>query len=68
VHFAVAFQAVMSADYAIAQFRFLENLVLYHGFWSYARVARLVNYFFYKNIAFTLTQTWYASAKRGGVL
>ncbi len=58
----------MSADYAIAQFRFLENLVLYHGFWSYARVARLVNYFFYKNIAFTLTQTWYASAKRGGVL
>lgn len=50
----------MSADYAIAQFRFLENLVLYHGFWSYARVARLVNYFFYKNIAFTLTQTWCA--------
>jgi magnesium-transporting ATPase (P-type) len=52
-------QAVMSADYAIAQFRFLENLVLHHGFWSYARIAKLVNYFFYKNVTYTLSMFWY---------
>ena len=28
-------QAVNSADYAIAQFRFLKNLLLVHGRWNY---------------------------------
>ena len=30
-------QAVMSSDYAIGQFRFLQRLVLVHGRWSYRR-------------------------------
>ncbi|KAI1037985.1 hypothetical protein LB505_001636 [Fusarium chuoi] len=32
-------QAAMSSDYAIAQFRFLQRLVLVHGRWSYRRLA-----------------------------
>ena len=42
-------QAVMSSDYAIAQFRFLRRLLLVHGHWNYQRLASLVLYFFYKN-------------------
>lgn len=41
-------QAVMSSDYAIGQFRFLQRLVLVHGRWSYRRVAETVANFFYK--------------------
>lgn len=37
-------QAVMAADFAIAQFRFLENLLLVHGRWDYKRIARIVGY------------------------
>ena len=42
-------QAVMSSDYALAQFRFLRKLLLVHGHWNYARLASMVLYFFYKN-------------------
>lgn len=48
-------QAVMSSDFAIAQFRFLEPLLLVHGRRSYRRIARMVAYFFYKNLLFGLT-------------
>jgi len=41
-------QAVMSADYAIGQFRFLQRLVLVHGRWSYRRLAECIANFFYK--------------------
>ena len=41
-------QAVMSADYAIGQFRFLTRLVLVHGRWSYRRLAETIANFFYK--------------------
>jgi hypothetical protein len=36
-------QAVMASDFAIAQFRFLERLVLVHGGWSYKRICRMVS-------------------------
>lgn len=52
-------QAVMSSDFAIAQFRFLEPLLLVHGRWSYLRLARMVSYFFYKNLLFGLTIFFY---------
>ena len=42
-------QAVRSADYAIAQFRYLKRLLLVHGRNNYIRVARLILYIFYKN-------------------
>ncbi|KAJ1335621.1 phospholipid-translocating ATPase [Microdochium nivale] len=52
-------QAVMSADYAIGQFRFLQRLVLVHGRWSYRRMAESVASFFYKSIIWTFTIFWF---------
>ncbi|KAK4763697.1 hypothetical protein SAY87_013135 [Trapa incisa] len=52
-------QAVMASDFAIAQFRFLSDLLLVHGRWSYLRICKVVIYFFYKNLTFTLTQFWF---------
>ncbi|KAI1181113.1 hypothetical protein F4777DRAFT_2583 [Nemania sp. FL0916] len=52
-------QAVMSADYAIGQFRFLQRLVLVHGRWSYRRMAEAIANFFYKNMIWTFTIFWY---------
>ena len=43
-------QAVMASDFAMARFRFLVRLLLVHGHWCYARLARLMLYFFYKNV------------------
>ncbi|XVF86833.1 hypothetical protein PTKIN_Ptkin18bG0074200 [Pterospermum kingtungense] len=48
-------QAVMASDFSIAQFHFLERLLVVHGHWCYKRIAQMVCYFFYKNIAFGLT-------------
>ncbi|KAK8938004.1 Phospholipid-transporting ATPase 3 [Platanthera guangdongensis] len=52
-------QAVMASDFAIAQFRFLTELLLVHGRWSYLRLCKVITYFFYKNLTFTLTQFWF---------
>ncbi|XAR51870.1 Phospholipid-translocating ATPase [Bertholletia excelsa] len=52
-------QAVMSSDFAIAQFQFLERLLLVHGHWCYRRIAMMICYFFYKNIAFGFTLFWF---------
>ncbi|KAK9812802.1 hypothetical protein WJX72_004072 [[Myrmecia] bisecta] len=52
-------QAVMAADFAIAQFKFLTDLLLVHGRWSYKRVSQVIGYFFYKNTVYTLTQFWF---------
>ena len=41
-------QAVMSSDYAIGQFRYLQRLVLVHGRWSYRRLGETIANFFYK--------------------
>ncbi|KAG0500498.1 hypothetical protein HPP92_000570 [Vanilla planifolia] len=48
-------QAVMASDFSIAQFRFLERLLIVHGHWCYKRIAQMICYFIYKNIAFGLT-------------
>ncbi|CAA7036333.1 unnamed protein product [Microthlaspi erraticum] len=48
-------QAVMSSDIAIAQFRYLERLLLVHGHWCYRRISKMICYFFYKNITFGFT-------------
>ncbi|KAI1088896.1 phospholipid-translocating P-type ATPase [Rostrohypoxylon terebratum] len=52
-------QAVMSADYAIGQFRFLQRLVLVHGRWSYRRMAEAIANFFYKNMVWCLSILWF---------
>lgn len=41
-------QAVMSADFAIGQFRFLGRLMVVHGRWCYRRMAETIANFFYK--------------------
>lgn len=53
-------QAVMSSDYAFAQFRYLQRLLLVHGRWSYLRMCKFLRYFFYKNFTFTFVHFWYA--------
>ncbi|KAJ2714823.1 phospholipid transporting ATPase, partial [Coemansia spiralis] len=52
-------QAVMASDYAIAQFRFLQKLLLVHGRWSYLRIASMILNFFYKNVVFTIALFWF---------
>eukprot|EP00698_Gefionella_okellyi_P023878 TRINITY_DN827_c0_g1_i1.p1 TRINITY_DN827_c0_g1~~TRINITY_DN827_c0_g1_i1.p1 ORF type:complete len:1107 (-),score=195.10 TRINITY_DN827_c0_g1_i1:3170-6490(-) len=47
-------QAARCADYAVGQFRFLKRLLFVHGRYNYIRIASLVQYSFYKNIAFSL--------------
>ena len=53
-------QAVLASDFSLAQFRFLERLLLVHGRWSYIRMCKFLKYFFYKNFAFTLCHFWFA--------
>jgi phospholipid-translocating ATPase len=53
-------QAVLASDYSVAQFRYLERLLLVHGRWSYFRMCKFLKYFFYKNFAFTLCHLWFA--------
>ena len=49
-------QAARVADYAIAQFRFLQRLLLVHGRWNYLRTAKFVLWTFWKEMFFYLPQ------------
>lgn len=49
-------QAVLASDYAIGQFRFLKKLLLVHGYLDFYRNVDVVNYSFYKNMAFSFNQ------------
>ena len=40
----------MASDFAMGRFHFLEKLLLVHGHWAYSRLARMMLYFFYKNM------------------
>ncbi|KAF2102775.1 putative phospholipid-translocating P-type ATPase domain-containing protein [Rhizodiscina lignyota] len=53
-------QAVMSSDYAIGQFEYLQRLVLVHGRWAYRRIGEATANFFYKNLVWTFTLFWYS--------
>ncbi|XP_056006402.1 phospholipid-transporting ATPase IF-like isoform X4 [Ostrea edulis] len=53
-------QAVRNSDYAFAKFRFLQRLLLVHGHYFYYRLTTLVQYFFYKNVAFITMQLFFA--------
>lgn len=52
-------QAARSADYAIAQFRFLLKLLLVNGRYNYIRTSKFVLTTFYKELMFYLTQCVY---------
>ncbi|XP_019381952.1 PREDICTED: probable phospholipid-transporting ATPase VD [Gavialis gangeticus] len=52
-------QAVMASDFAISQFKHLRKLLLVHGHWCYTRLANMILYFFYKNVAYVNLLFWY---------
>lgn len=51
-------QAVRASDYAFGRFRFLQRALLVHGHYFYLRIAILVQYFFYKNVAMITAQLY----------
>ncbi|KAM9244875.1 phospholipid-transporting ATPase IK [Dugong dugon] len=53
-------QAVQNSDYVLAQFCFLQRLLLVHGRWSYMRVCKFLRYFIYKTLASMMAQIWFA--------
>jgi len=46
-------QAVNASDFSIAQFRFLEDLLLVHGRWNFSRMSRVILF-----SPFIKTQYW----------
>ncbi|KAI0852939.1 phospholipid-translocating P-type ATPase [Daldinia vernicosa] len=52
-------QAARVADYAIAQFRFLQRLLLVHGRWNYVRTAKFILTTFWKEMFFYLPTAMY---------
>ncbi|XP_069784802.1 phospholipid-transporting ATPase IC-like isoform X2 [Narcine bancroftii] len=52
-------QAVLSSDYSLAQFCYLERLLLVHGRWAYLRICKFLRYFLYKTFAFSFLQVWF---------
>ncbi|KAL9647568.1 hypothetical protein ABK040_006924 [Willaertia magna] len=52
-------QAARAADYAIAQFKYLQRLLLVHGRLNYRRICKTINYSFYKNLTLQFTQFYF---------
>ncbi|XP_075959614.1 phospholipid-transporting ATPase VB [Anarhichas minor] len=52
-------QAVMASDFAISRFKHLKKLLLVHGHWCYTRLANMIIFFFYKNVAYVNLLFWY---------
>lgn len=52
-------QAVNASDFSIGQFRFLEDLILFHGRWNFLRTSMVVVYTFYKNAVIALILVLY---------
>jgi phospholipid-translocating ATPase len=52
-------QAARSSDYSIAQFRFLNKLLLVHGRWNYIRTCKYILGTLWKEFVFFLTQALY---------
>jgi len=53
-------RAAQASDFAIHKFKYLWQLVLFHGRYNYIRITELILYFFYKNIIFTIPQVFFA--------
>ena len=52
-------QAARVADFSIAQFRFLQRLLLVHGRWNYIRTAKFILWTYWKEMFFYLVQALY---------
>ncbi len=52
-------QAARVADFSIAQFRFLQRLLLVHGRWNYIRTAKFILWTYWKEMFFYTVQASY---------
>ncbi|KAI9591889.1 hypothetical protein BDF19DRAFT_388940 [Syncephalis fuscata] len=52
-------QAVRASDYSFVEFRALRRLLSVHGRYSYMRIANIILYSLYKNIALITVQFWF---------
>lgn len=55
IHGHEGMQAVRAADFAIATFRHISRLLLVHGRWNHRRIANVILFSFYKNMALIMT-------------
>jgi Phospholipid-translocating P-type ATPase C-terminal len=53
-------QAVNASDYSLAQFRFLQGLLLCHGRYNYWRMSFVTTYLFYKSVGWGMPLFAYA--------
>jgi len=53
-------QAARAADFAIGEFRLLQRLLCIHGRFNYVRTTKMIQWFFYKNLAFTFGQFFFS--------
>jgi P-type E1-E2 ATPase len=53
-------RAVDSSDYAIAEFKYLWQLLFKHGRYNYIRISMLIQYYYYKNFVYTLMQVFFS--------
>ena len=53
-------QAANASDFSIAQFQFLYVLMMKHGRWNYRRLAKVVLFFYYKNMLLPFTVFFYS--------
>ncbi|CAM9293865.1 unnamed protein product [Ectocarpus sp. 13 AM-2016] len=53
-------QAVNASDYSLAQFRFLQKLLLCHGRFNYRRMSFATSYLFYKSVSWAVPLFVYA--------
>ena len=56
-------QAARASDYAIAEFKYLQKLILYYGRENYRRNNTLICYNFYKNMILCFPLFWYVHTK-----
>lgn len=53
-------QAVNASDYSLAQFRYLQKLLLCHGRFNYRRMSFASSYLFYKSVSWAVPLFLYA--------
>ena len=51
--------AANASDFSIGEFKLLKRLLFFHGRTNLIRISKLILYFFYKNIIFTISQFFF---------
>jgi len=52
-------QASRASDFAIGQFKYLKNILFFHGREAYRRNCYYIQYSFYKNVLFAMVPYWF---------